>query len=930
MRRALCSLVGAGLVWLAQSGTLVAQDGAIRGRITDSTGAPVADVAVIVQGTALRAGSSESGEYLITRVPPGSYTVRVRRLGYAAQPAPVNVTPGQETRQDFTVVTVAAALAPVEVVIGSRAAHTAADELAVPVDVFTREQIQQQGTPEAAQILSQLSPSVNFQRQSVADATEIVRPFTMRGLSPDHTLVLLNGKRRHHTALVHYYGAGMGAGSSGVDLNALPASMIERIEVLRDGAASQYGSDAIAGVVNIVPRGGVFAPVFSVEGGQYLTTGAPNRGTVTDGETFDINGGWGVALGRGSLALFAEYRDRSQTNRAGADPEDQLAPGDADVVDDRGNIVEKRNAVPMPNYHWGDGASKDILTFLNAQLPLDAAGSNALYAFGGYSHRRGTGFGYYRQAISSRNWTAIYPTGFLPEFDPEVQDASAAAGVRGLAGKWTYDVGGTFGYNSFVYDLENTLNTSLGPCLDTPCAPGADGVLGTADDPGIPNQTSFDAGELKLWEAIARADIQRELDVGLATPLSVALGAAFRRENYQIIAGEPASYIQGYHPDPFGDIAPAGSQVFPGLRPQDEADANRDNVAAYLDLESTIAPKLLANVAGRFEHYSDFGSKLTGKLALRYQPTRQWTLRGAVSTGFRAPSLNQTYYSQIATNFAADSTGAAVPFDVGIFPVGSPEARALGARPLEPETSVNLSAGFAFSPIPEFTFTADYYWIKIDDRIMLTTSFGTDSVKAILESIGSRAEAAQYMTNGINTRTEGVDVTGTYRLGIGRGALNLDGTFNWTQNRIASLGPLPPALEGTGVTALFDPFYEGGLNAMTRERPKWRTTLTAHYATSAWSFLARGTSYGEYRSSLYGYTQESAQTYPSRTIMDAEAGYKFRLFGVALGARNLFDTYPGFMKPDNSFFIFPYPSASPFGFNGRYIYTRVDVGLSRQ
>jgi iron complex outermembrane receptor protein len=929
MRRALGFLVGAGFVSLALADALAAQEGVIRGRITDSTGAPVRDAAVIVQGIFMRTASSEAGEYRIERVPPGSYTMRVRRLGYAAQPAFVTVREGVETRQDFVLASVAAALAPVEVVVGSRAVHTAAEELAVPVDIFTREQVQEQGTPEPAQILSQLAPSVNFQRQSVSDATEIVRPFTMRGLSPDHTLVLIDGKRRHHTALVHYFGAGMGAGSSGVDLNALPASMIERIEVLRDGAASQYGSDAIAGVVNIVPRSGVFAPTFSVEGGQYVTTGAPNRGTVTDGETIDINGAWGIPLGRGSLALFAEYRDRGQTNRAGADPEDQLAPGDADVVDDNGGIIEKRNPISMPNYHWGDGESKDVLTFLDARLPLDAAGNSALYAFGGYSHRRGTGFGYYRQAISSRNWTEIYPNGFLPEFDPTVKDASAASGVRGVARGWRYDVGGTFGYNSFVYDLENTLNTSLGPCLDTPCAPGADGILGTADDPGIPNKTSFNAGELKLWEAIARADIAREYDVGLASPLNVALGAAYRRENYQIVAGEPASYMQGFHPDPFGDIAPAGSQVFPGLRPQDEADVGRDNIAAYIDLESSVAPKVLANVAGRFEHYSDFGSKVTGKLALRYQPTREWTLRGALSTGFRAPSLNQTFYSQVATNFQADSAGAAVPLDVGVFPVRSPEARALGARDLEPETSVNVSAGFAFSPIQALTFTADYYWIKVDDRIMLTTSFGTDSVKAILRSIGSRAEAAQYMTNGINTRTEGVDLTGTYRFALGNGTMNLDGVFNWTENRIASLGPLPPELQGTGVTALFDPFYEGGLNAMTRERPKWRTTFTARYATGPWRFLGRSTSYGEYTSSLYGYTEESLQTYSSKTLLDAEVGYSFRVFGVALGARNLFDTYPGFMKPDNSFFIFPYPSASPFGFNGRFVYTRLEVGLAR-
>lgn len=929
MRPRVGSIAVAGLVLLLATRPLAAQDGAIGGRITDTTGAPVARAAVVVEGTGLRAGSDDAGRYRITHVPAGTYTVRVRRLGFRTAPARVTVRPGEETRQDFTLAQVAAALSAVEVVIGSRAAHSAADELAVPVDVFPLERIQQQGTMETAQILSQLAPSVNFQRQSVSDATEIVRPFTMRGLSPDHTLVLLNGKRLHHTALVHYYGAGMGAGSSGVDLNMLPASMIERIEVLRDGAASQYGSDAIAGVVNIVPRTGAFAPTISVEGGGYLTTGKPNAGTTTDGGTLDVNGGWGLTAGRGSLALFAEYRDRNPTNRAGADPEDQLALGDHDSVGVDGSIVQKRNAIAMPNYHWGDGASRDLMTFLNASLPLGASERAALYAFGGYSHRRGTGFGYYRQAISARNWQEIYPSGFLPEFHPTVNDATASAGVRGVARRWTYDVGGTFGSNSFDYRLEHTLNTSLGPCLDVACAPGPDGVLGTADDPGIPNKTSFDAGELKLREAIASADVQREVDVGLASPLSIAMGVAYRRENYQIVAGEPASYMQGYHPDRNGDIAPAGSQVFPGLRPQDQVDASRDNVATYLELESTVAPKLLTSVAGRFEHYSDFGSKVTGKLALRFQPTPRWTLRGALSTGFRAPSLNQKYYSQIATNFAADSTGKAVPFDVGIFPVGSVEARALGAKPLEPERSVNVSAGFAFSPVTALTITADYFWIKLDDRIMLTTSFGTDSVKQILKSIGSRAEAAQYMTNGLATRTQGVDVTGDYSFALGRGTMGLNATFNWTENRIASVNALPPELQGTGVTSLFDPFYEGGLNAITKERPKWRTTLTAQYGIRAWSLLARAASYGTYTSSLYGYTQESAQTYASKTIVDAEVGYTFRQIKAALGARNLFDTYPGLMKPDNSFYVFPYPSASPFGFNGRYLYTRVELVLGR-
>src|SRR5437870_5209989 len=292
--------------------TTTAQGGTIRGRIADSTGAAIGQAVVVLEPGGMRATSRDNGEYAITRVPSGTYTLRVRRLGYVAPTESITIADGQTVVRDFLVNRAAVSLT--EVVIGSRARHTAADELAVPVDVFTPEQIHSQGTTETAQILSQLAPSVNFPRQSVSDATEIVRPFTMRGLSPDHTLVLLNGKRRHHTALIHYYGAGEGAGSSGVDMNAIPSGAISRLEVLRDGAAAQYGSDAIAGVVNVVLKEGSFAPFLTGDLGQYMTSkenpaalpdaGGSRPAYPHDGRTIDVNGGWGVPLGRGSLGLF--------------------------------------------------------------------------------------------------------------------------------------------------------------------------------------------------------------------------------------------------------------------------------------------------------------------------------------------------------------------------------------------------------------------------------------------------------------------------------------------------------------------------------------------------------------------------------------------------------------------------------------------------
>ncbi|MGH7563796.1 MAG: TonB-dependent receptor, partial [Gemmatimonadota bacterium] len=454
------------LLWLLFLPALAAaQTGSIIGQVTDQDGEAIAGATVRIEAMDLGSVTDNYGGFVLRNVPVGTHILRVQALGHVGRSAPVTVSADATVSQDFALFTVAIMVETLEVFIGSRAGHTAADELAVPVDVFTAEDVQSQGTPETSAILEELSPSVNFPRQSVTDATDIVRPFTLRGLSPDHTLVLVNGKRRHRTALVHIFGAGMGAGASGVDLNALPASMIDRIEVLRDGAAAQYGSDAIAGVVNLVVKDGVFPLTLGATTGRYFPGEFDEDGTIRD-----VSGGIGLPLGEGSLSLFAEWRDRSATNRAGADPGDQIVEGDADVVDDEGNVIDKRNPVPQPNHHWGDGNQEDILTFANLDVPLAADERAELYAFGGYSFREGDGQGFRRQGISDRNWPEIYPLGFLPTFDANVTDASAAGGIRGLAGGWSWDAGLSWGHNAFEYNLANTLNVSLGPCLDTPCA----------------------------------------------------------------------------------------------------------------------------------------------------------------------------------------------------------------------------------------------------------------------------------------------------------------------------------------------------------------------------------------------------------------------------------------------------------------------------
>ncbi len=325
------------LMLLVSANRLAAQGGTIRGRVADSTGAPLARATVSIEALGARATTDDQGNYELRDVPAGTHTVRARLLGYVPQMARVSVAEGQPARQDFALHTQPIGLAPVDVVVGSRARHTAATELAVPVDVFTAEQLSQQGTTETSQILQQLAPSVNFPRQSVTDANDIVRPFTLRGLSPDQTLVLVNGWRRHQTALVNTFPYGMAWGSSGVDLNAIPQSAMDRVEVLRDGAAAQYGSDAIAGVVNLVVREGPFAPFLNVDAGRYATNDYPD-----DGTTVDMNGGVGIGVGRGSLSLFGEFQQRDPTNRAWADSFLVNVDGVADSIDpNTGQILDK-------------------------------------------------------------------------------------------------------------------------------------------------------------------------------------------------------------------------------------------------------------------------------------------------------------------------------------------------------------------------------------------------------------------------------------------------------------------------------------------------------------------------------------------------------------------------------------------------------------
>lgn len=925
MRRTLSRVAGLAVVGVAAlsatSREASAQSGSVQGRVADSSGAVIVGAMFTIDGSGIRTTSTARGRYTLGGIPVGRRVIRVRALGFTPESVVVNVTAGTMIDRDVTLTRSAYQLAPVQTTVGSRAKHTAAEELAVPVDVYTVEELKRTGSTETTQILANLSPSVNFPKQAVTDATEVVRPFTLRGLSPDHSLVLINGQRRHTTALLNVFSNGSAPGSSGVDLNAFPSSAIERLEVLRDGASTQYGSDAIAGVVNLVLKEGQFSPFLNTNVGQYR----PGKGYENDGTTTDVNGGVGLQLGRGSLSLFGQVMNRDATNRACPDGSFPDLNGVSDVVQDC-RVVSKRTGVPQPNVHWGDGIERDIHTFANLRLPLNASGTTEFYAFGGYSDRDGTGNGFFRKPQNSRNWPQIYPLGFLPEFRPAVIDYSAAGGIRTTLGGWSTDLGMNYGYNSFQFNLRNTLNSSLGPSLSTPTAPGPDGRLGTSDDPRIPNQTSFDAGALKRGEFNLGISLARSLDLGLPNPVNVAVGAAFRDETYEVVAGERASWINGYHKtaDSSG-IAQGGSSVFQGFAPTDASKNSRNNIGGYLDLETNFTKNLLANVATRFENYSDFGSSITGKAALRYQPRKELVLRGAASTGFRAPGLQQSWYSHTTT---AIQNGVLV--EIGNFPVTNRASRIFGAKPLKEESSINLSGGMAWSPTNDFNLTVDLYHIKINDRILLGATFDGSSdpviAKILADSGLTQIAGVQFPTNALDTKTNGLDVAANYRMHPGPGLLDFTLAFNFTKNEVTRIDPLPAILVGKGssYTSALDIVT---INAIEKNRPDRRSSLTGNYSQGRFHLMGRISDYGKFVDG----SLDGLETFGAKQLFDSEIGYRWDAINVSIGARNLFNTYPDQVKieanTNNGTFI--WPGASPFGYNGRYIYVRSEILLNR-
>lgn len=849
---------------------------------------------------------------------------------------------------------------PVLIVTGTRRSNRTVADSPVPIDVIPVEQLRRSGLVETARLLRDLVPSLNFPQPSITDGTDAIRPATLRGLGPDQTLVLINGKRRHVSALLNINGS-VGRGTAAVDLNQIPSSAIGRVEVLRDGAAAQYGSDAIAGVINFqlndarkggrifvnygqhdtcldgVPEAtGVLGtagqtPVLTADGVLQLTTTGRDL-CVSDGENLTISGNIGLPLGsEGFLNITAEYRDRGLTDRSGFDPRRQYTTSGA--LDARELTINRRSHL------YGDPASEDFNIVFNMGLPVND--SLNLYMFGTYGMREATSAGFFRRPNDDRNVVAIYPDGFLPLINSDSTDFSLTGGFEGEVGGWNWDLSLSYGGNNVEFDITNTLNASLGAA----------------------SRTAFYAGSLDYTQLLANFDVSRDIPIAAFEQLTVSFGAEYRREGYQIGPGEVDSYRAGpvligtNNPFITGGaatrVASRGSQVFPGFQPQIggvdvTGQNNRDNFSLYAEIDADITAGWNVQVAGRFEDYSDFGSDVNGKIATRLELFDGLALRGAVSTGFRAPSLHQQFFTAAAIN----NIGG-VLFDALTLAVDNPVAQALGSAPLKAETSVSWSGGAVFDAVDGLNITFDYYQIDIDDRIVLTDNLqasrdaagnpsGTNPGRGIAEILNEAGfpdiTVARFFFNGIDTRTRGFDVIGTYRTSLGNlGSLSLTAGYNWNDVDITGRRDTPGDLAQVPGINLF-----GRLESERIERgqPRDRINLGLDWDWNWLSATVRANRFGEVFSA--GATPINDVLLESRWITDLEFrirpqnGFANRI-ELAVGANNLFDQYPT-VNPTgrgtdpvtgnpgnlsvNNYFL-PYSVFSPFGFNGRFLYGRV-------
>lgn len=896
----LCAFLLLGSFLLAQ------EKGTITGTVTDVTnGEALIGVNIIIVGSTTGFTTGTEGSYKHDLI-AGTYTFRAGYLGYEAVEKRVTIKSGETINVDFQLKSAPLQIGEELIILGSRTLRTVTGT-PVPVDIISSTEIQQSGYTQIDQVLQNLAPSFHAAPQTISDGSDHINPAHLRGLGPDQVLVLVNGKRRHKSALIHVNGT-VGRGTVGTDLNSIPLSAVERIEILRDGASSQYGSDAIAGVINIVLKS---SSKFTAD----IQAGVTGEG---DGKQVKTSVSYGTDIGdKGFFVVTGEFLDRARTNRSGTWTGDIFLGISGEAAT---NAELQSRGLTRDDFSMKTGQSDAVfgMAFYNTAVPL--SGGFEFYSFGGLSHRKGEATGFFRLPNSeARVVPEIYPNGFLPQIHTEVQDLSFASGLRGNLNGWDFDFSISYGMNSFLFNIENTNNASIGTA----------------------SPVSFDAGKLGFGNTLGNLDIVKLIDTkGKLKSLSFVFGGEFRVENYFIEAGEVASWQLGnggsepgvdFDTTSSGGPKNPGSQVFAGFQPDNEIDRFRNSVGVYAGLETEISDNFLVDIGGRFENYSDFGSTFNGKIATRIGFGKKFALRGAINTGFRAPSLHQMWFNNVSIQFVIDPlTGELEPTRVLTSNNKSSVTKAFGIPDLKEETSLNFSAGFITTPFTGLSISGDFYFITIDDRIVLTSRFSdSDSTVAELlkpfSSLG--VGAAQFWANAVNTETKGVDIIVAYNTIMGDGILSFSLAANFTETEVTEVIVPSTLLAGFEETI----FNREEKNRLEDGLPQQKGTFSVAYRVNKFNVTARTNYFGEIEYKPAGITDNANdQTFSAKVLLDLDFGYEvIPGLKLSVGGNNILNTFPDEHIPvnrSNERFIYS-RRVTQYGMNGGFYYGRITLNL---
>lgn len=779
------------------------------------------------------------------------------------------------------------------VVTGQRGVQRTVADSPTPIDVVTAADLERTARPDLIAQLNEIIPSFNSPAKGGNGSTYVVQTGGLRGLNVDQTLVLVNGKRRHRSAHINVRGF-QNSGSVPVDLALIPTSSVERVEVLRDGAAAQYGSDAIAGVINLILKDHGDGGRINLQYGANFDEG--------DGQLYRVDAHKGFSLPHGAtLDLSFDGKKQQGSTRAERLPDNyQLYPLVNGARDPREATI---NRLVEPNYgqtpQWGVNFSYDLSVPVNDKAEI--------YSFGTYGYRVSTLVWNFRAPTNVNSLIELYPNGFNPIAKLREADFDVALGAKGEAAGWDWDLSSAVGVDQIRYYGENTLNASLGPS----------------------SPTSFYYGKLQSTDWSNSLDVTRAFDLNGAK-LQASWGLQHRFERYAIGEGEPLSYAAGTYVIPAGQPL-AGQRPAPGaqgqitFQPSEAVQAHRNSWAAYVDLGLDLTERWFVGGALRHESFDDSAGDTTiGKLTTRYEITPKFALRGAFNTGFKAPALAQEYYASTTSTWK--TVGATQVLNmVKFLPVGSAAAKALGSKPLTPETSTSYSLGFTYNPIENLTVTLDSYSIEVDDRITLTEQLSGTAVQAILTASGvtSQIDSAQYFTNAIDTRTRGVDLVATYRQDLGdwgRLTYSLGGNYNKT--KILHVIDNPPELTALGSSyVLFGRTVRGYL---TRS-PKTKVNFTTNWRKDKWTVTTQLNRWGAYEQ--IGTTTADDAHVKAKIITNLDVSYAFKPNAtISIGASNLFNVYPDKIAAVTAGRgTGQYPTGTGFGFTGGSYYVRLGV-----